>query len=1430
MINYNVLNKQQSTVQTPSTGINYDVLNNNQQITPQSTISGGINYNVINPTVDKVSPIIETQPNIQIGEYQPTTTQQVSEDVYRPVREKIELSEQTKAKNEQLLKSDVGKRLRDPFYGLKVLTGREKPISEATGLSTQETMSKILQVQEAERISSPTRAGITEGLYLGGTEKTIREQMDKYAQAGITSEDVYRGEEITDTSKFQTGETIGKTARYVTSYLLLGGGVEGAFNPAKAMLASKVTGLTGSTAIGYATSVLAQEYAKDVVIGMPQYFMEAKNKGLEGTEIANYMAKESVRDFAMNLGMYGIGSFYKFLKQASSSELGAFGDKMVKSISKETGLPQEEVFNSLKADFEAKGINGKELDKAYNDAKKMVDLYGNTENFKADNLAVVNKIDDIKANLKQTRQSIADKLTDKPNYKELVPDADDLKQARDYLNEIKRDLKKPSSKPLPPNKFKYVVGEKLDIFGQTFEVTGTKNGNYILTDVYGVERVEAKNLLEQATTRYGGTGVSNVEIKLRQKVDELSNKIEVLKSSEVDKATRQKGLDAIEKEINAYNLEIKNVQNLTKLEKANLQTWWAKEQKKILQLQYKEKALMNAQRGAEREVKDIVFNKVKKLSKQSKANNLTAQSELAFRKITDVIDPKAKSISKATLNDTKLMKYMDEQLNSYDVDYKPNKFIEEKIERIGKISINDMTIDELSELNEVLDYIVHANKTAKTILNNSKVESLEEIAKEIKDNHKTTKPLQVDVKGKSRKKVDSIINLYFREGAYDPHVLFKMIGDKTENSKVYSLYKGFVDGNLERTKFLQDGNALLDNLGIKSFKDNNYVLPIKLDNADVPVNMTLGERISTYLNMKNTDNFASLTNGGGRVDSMTRTIPFTQNDFDNIVGTLTKEEKAFADGISTDFFNRYLKDGINSTSYDLDSIFLAKETNYFPKTTDSMHRSTDYTKFSRNATREGMSLLQARTGAEIPLVIRDVFDVIDNHLSLVSEYKGYAVPLRNAKLVLGNADVKMAINNAFDGRMKAPLDDLIKNLDGGNYINDVNEELIGKVITNAQTAALGVNPKVWLNQLASFFTAMTEIEPQYLVRAFGQQAPTVELMSKHSPILWERSLGMATRETAEAMSKGGKLAQLSVMPIQKFDMEVMKKIWGAVDIKLKDAIDTGQFKYAYGSDEFYDAVARETERIIQRTQPNYNSLFRSQAGRQRGAVGRLATMFSTQTNKNFNMVVDAYVDYQATGSAKSLMKAIPAVLASSVGIASLQTAQKKLRGRETDFVKDAVSSFARNVYIVNQIDSKLFQGYDVDNIAESSLNDFLDAMKTMVDPDAPFNEKMYKATDSIGKLFIGLPVRNTVNTLGDILTLSGQDVLKYRYDKIYNTFNNTEMYAKFYDAYEKDDDDFMYELLKDMKEKGIKFDNLKSSMKTRGINVNGLNRFRSFLN
>jgi hypothetical protein len=593
--------------------------------------------------------------------------------------------------------------------------------------------------------------------------------------------------------------------------------------------------------------------------------------------------------------------------------------------------------------------------------------------------------------------------------------------------------------------------------------------------------------------------------------------------------------------------------------------------------------------------------------------------------------------------------------------------------------------------------------------------------------------------------------------------------------------------------------------------------------------MTLGERISVYMASKNGANKAHLLNGGGRVADMTSTIKYTEADIDNIARTLTTEQKAFADNLSPNFFDNFSRNNLNTTSMLLDGSLIAKEKNYFPIVTDEFYRNKDFAKFSKGMTQESYAMLKQRTGSEAPIIIEDVFDVLDRQIRQVSQYSGYAVPLRNAKMVIGNADFKRAMANAYDGKMMAPLEDLIKSLDGGKFVHDINEKMVGKLITNSQMAVLGANPKVWFNQLASLATATAELEPRYLMAGMSKLPASYDLMGKYSGELWYRGKGYMSREAGETLQKATWISQKTVQPISFFDGKAVGWIWNGVEEKVKQ---TG--KYAFGSDEFYEAVARETERIVHRTQPNYDDLFRSMAGRQDNVLGRVMTMFGTQRNKNFRMVVNAVNEFQNTGDPRAMIRAIPAVVASGLIIAGLNTGQRYIRGKDVSleqFGQDTVQSLVSNTYIVGDITNKMFSGFDVDNIAESGINELLDSVYNIFsDSDTKtLAGKMFDLSAAIGKTVVGLPMTNIQRALGDGLGMVNSSA-KYEYDKLFKKPTRTDMYEMFSNAMSDGDEELMNVLLSDMRNNGVTYDNFKSSMKRKGIPEVQIRYYRKFLN
>ena len=178
------------------------------------------------------------------------------------------------------------------------------------------------------------------------------------------------------------------------------------------------------------------------------------------------------------------------------------------------------------------------------------------------------------------------------------------------------------------------------------------------------------------------------------------------------------------------------------------------------------------------------------------------------------------------------------------------------------------------------------------------------------------------------------------------------------------------------------------------------------------VKMTMADRISFYLTSLRKHGRKGLLSPKGTFVSFTgykknRYKAITDEDIELINNSMTENELAIAEGVSQ-FFNVWAKEKINETSNDIDGFDKAVEEDYFP-----VYRATEYVKSKAQlgfephlksftqSTIEGQGFLKkVEKKAVAPIVVRDVFEVIGEHLNKVSSYNAYARPLRDIKTVL----------------------------------------------------------------------------------------------------------------------------------------------------------------------------------------------------------------------------------------------------------------------------------------------------------------------------------------------------------------------------------------------------------------------------------------------
>lgn len=1233
--------------------------------------------------------------------------------------------------------------------------------------------------------------------YLGLTEEgkafrsaNINNEQALIAKANELREKALQEEQTGEkTLATKTGEALGEMYKFGQGYALGGSTVESAVAPVAErvgmQLGAKIAPIAGQAVAKFATSALpelATEFSKDVIIGQPINYIEGKERGLEGKELAEYIGEQAILDIVANGVFYGLGKGVSALKKMNKSQL----EDVITKTASETTLDKETVSETvdkvLKEDIQPT-------------AEPTIKPETTIEPTTTRDITIpkqprLEKIEGIetKAQTKQQQlQELKQSIIGKPEIVE--PKLDDLKAQRFELIE-QLDAAKKEVLPDASPKRGELNAKRTELEEQLEMAKG----------------IELPKGVDEATSKRNALTKQRFLDDVRKQISVVDEQIKAEGSriKEANKIAKQQNIDTLTKQIDELDQRIKTT---GALDVQKQKTQIAKETERMKKTKALEtmKAEQQVKRTAEqyRKAESKIRTQALKDLQKLKGKRLRPEYQEMADEILNLVDTKAKGISpKKEVSLKKTKAYFDKILEQ-DPEFVLNPKVKADIERLEKFKINDLTLDELADIQDTVAHIRHLNDTKNALINNQKVRTIKEVTDGIQTDNASK------VIGNRLKKegpVKKFIDMYYGSGAIDPSKLFKRLGNYSEDTPVYKLYQQLEEGVRNKLGFEQNARKYIEGIGgiDKNFSDVSQTF--KAGGRDIT--LTPKQKISVYLHSKNPDNLRHMIEGGIRTPDMASTVKVTQDEINAIVSALTPQEKAFADNLGY-YFDNISKNALNKTSMDLDGFEIARVNNYYPIVTDKFYRSKNFQKFANAPSIEGMGILKERTKAKSPIMIEDVMDVIDRNINQVSQYSGMAVPLRNTKAVFGNADVQRTLRNAYGDSINETIAELIKNLDGGYAMDDITNKVLNKIVSNSSKAVLGANPKVWLNQLASLPTATAELDAKYLIQGFKEKLPTNELMEKYSPEIWKRNKGFVTRETGELV-KGG-ASEIFTMPIQKFDNMAIRKIWNGVE---KEILDTTNL--IKGSDEFYEAVARRTEDVIHKTQPNYETLYRSRAGTQKGALPRLMTLFGTQRNKNYSMLYDAIATAKNTGDTTQLKKVMPALLASSLVIAGINTGQRELRGQEGEFGEDFINSFISNPYLIGNIFNSFVNRYDMDNIAEDSINDLINSVNQIFrHGNKTTAGKLKDLTEATAKL-AGIPATNLRKYFEDALRATN-DEMYYEYQQIWEEPTRSDLYSSFSEALKEKNSSYLSRVAKDLREAGATQSTLKSSMKRKGI-------------
>ena len=384
--------------------------------------------------------------------------------------------------------------------------------------------------------------------------------------------------------------------------------------------------------------------------------------------------------------------------------------------------------------------------------------------------------------------------------------------------------------------------------------------------------------------------------------------------------------------------------------------------------------------------------------------------------------------------------------------------------------------------------------------------------------------------------------------------------------------------------------------------------------------------------------------GYDRLDALKNRIYNEMSDFEK---KLCEAVTAWNDGKSRDY--------INEVNLEMYGIKRAKVKNYYPIHRDTSYVQTDFASISKNVNLNNVGWLKDRVKSAAPVLLTDIVYEMDNGIKSLSTYYGFVkaqtdfTKIYNVKLSGTNVSVKGVVGDKFGKGPKSfgvTADQYIENFIGDVVGSRLKPEtsIFAAIRRNLPRATLTLNPRVALSQVASVPTAAAEVGWGSMVRGFAKGIPHAfsksykENLANESEYFFQRYRGEGGMREFADMKSGSmaldklwnKMANTVVGRMlfnwcQDADVFATATMWAMAEDWVEHNTDLK-------GEEFKAAVKEKYEDILINTQPNYTPTERSDLLRDTRDGYKFFTMYKTQSNQNFNILVEANARLKRTAS------------------------------------------------------------------------------------------------------------------------------------------------------------------------------------------------------
>lgn len=749
-------------------------------------------------------------------------------------------------------------------------------------------------------------------------------------------------------------------------------------------------------------------------------------------------------------------------------------------------------------------------------------------------------------------------------------------------------------------------------------------------------------------------------------------------------------------------------------------------------------------------------------------------------------------------------------------------------------SIKDMDAQGLAELETVMQQIKGGITRANELLANSRYGTVQAIADASVHEMDSRKSFKDKVKvGYKQLNVNMLNSFSF----------FHQLGPAAE-----TVFKSIRSGKNEQINMLAESNKFMEaTVSQKEIQDwEHSKQTFKVEGGELT--LTVSQMMELYNLSKREQARDHLLLGGIRPldtsrqeakmrikeqfgkgeETYAKAVQVTVEDLGKIIDSLTPRQKQVAEKMQG-FLSGNVADWGNKASMTLYGYRKFTEEHYWPIQVNKNSVRTMNAEDGTVQTQTNFYKLvnigatkSVQRNASNGLFIKGAFDTFTKHITEMSAYSAYAVPVTDAMKwynalsfeekddgYIAISGTKQSIERAFGNDAKAYFEKLILDINGSadnKYAGGAGEEAL---IRNFKVAAVGANIRVAIQQPTAYLRASAVMDLKYLLKGLLQKPASKEAIDNCPIARWkswgfyETSMGITMKQLITGQQTVvDKIREKSMWLAGVGDELTWGVLWNACKAEIRDKTD-----FEEGTAEFTQAVSDRFSEVVDKTQVVDSILHRSQFMRSTSPFSKMLSAFKAEPTISYNMLYTAAYDYnnakpdKKKAMAKRLVRVAVAHIATSIltaGIASIADAfrndddeKKWLELYLEAFggnTLDGINPFSAVPYVGDIL--SILSGYSASRMDIEGIEELVQSCESWqkVFSGEKKNPDIWKLMMSSAKgisKVSGLPIANTMRTFESLYNFFspdnlGREASSTEYRKLYNSIAEGK-YQKQYD-------------------------------------------------